>query len=191
MSGKSDLSTRGYFTPFPLSVITAKEVTSDPVPLVVGTAINSISGKSPICFEKCMIAFASSIAEPPPRAIRVSGLYAMTSFTPSTTSSSGGSGTTLLKILYSFSFNCSVIRSTIFDSTINGSVTIKIRVAVRLFRQFRASAPKHTAVCILNSSMFHHPFKSFPYLAIFCEMRQDYTKKIKIVVFPCIFITFR
>ena len=37
-SGRRASSTRGYFTPASVSVRTAKEVTSLPVPAVVGTA---------------------------------------------------------------------------------------------------------------------------------------------------------
>ena len=78
-------------------MITAKEVTSEPVPLVVGIAIKCISFKFPISLEKCIIAFAASIAEPPPSATTASGLYATTSPTPFTTNSIGGSGTISLK----------------------------------------------------------------------------------------------
>lgn len=63
----------GYFICRSGSVITAKEVTSEPVPLVVGIAIKGILGIPLLSLQIHRIAFEASIAEPPPTAIKTSG----------------------------------------------------------------------------------------------------------------------
>ena len=63
----------GYFICRSGSVITAKEVTSEPVPLVVGIAIKGILGYPSVVIANSRIAFEASIAEPPPTAIKTSG----------------------------------------------------------------------------------------------------------------------
>ena len=71
MSGNNSSDTKGYLTPFCLSVITENEVTSEPVPLVVGIAINLISFNLTNFLEKSIIALVASIADPPPKAITI------------------------------------------------------------------------------------------------------------------------
>ena len=78
---------RGYFSPFSRSVMTAKRLTSDPVPLVVGMAANSTSRTSRCLAEKNRMALAASMAEPPPKAITASGWKSSSSPTPAMTSS--------------------------------------------------------------------------------------------------------
>lgn len=74
-----------------MSVITAYEVTSDPVPLVVGIAITGIS--IPVLFKKYLTALAESRVDPPPTAIIVSGEKSITwsnAFFTETISAGGG-----------------------------------------------------------------------------------------------------
>ena len=61
--------TIGYFVPVSSIVITEKFVTSEPVPLVVGTAINIKSLLALTRLPKYNIAFPASIADPPPTEI--------------------------------------------------------------------------------------------------------------------------
>ncbi len=112
-----------------------------------------------------MMALASSMADPPPRAMRVSGLCFITSLTPSITSSRGGSGTTLLKIVQRSFSRYPVIRSTRPDSTIKGSVTINIPAPCSFFKYSNAFFPKCMDVFIPNSSIISRPFDSIPRLA--------------------------
>ena len=67
-SGRRASSTRGYLTPFARSVSTAKEVTSEPVPAVVGTATKRMSAPAPSFLPNSSMALAQSMGEPPPKA---------------------------------------------------------------------------------------------------------------------------
>ena len=96
--GSSPSSTRGYLTSFSRSVMTAKRLTSDPVPLVVGMAANSTSRTSRCLAEKSRMALAASMAEPPPKAITASGWKSSSSPTPAVTVETSGSACTSEKI---------------------------------------------------------------------------------------------
>ena len=72
-SGRRLSSTNGYLTSFSGSVITANLLTSEPVPLVVGTAMNMHSRISHVLAAKKTMALAASMGEPPPKAITASG----------------------------------------------------------------------------------------------------------------------
>ena len=65
--GQKGVVHQGYLTPFARSVSTAKEVTSEPVPAVVGTATKRMSALSPALPNSSM-ALAQSRGEPPPKA---------------------------------------------------------------------------------------------------------------------------
>ena len=78
-SGRRASSTRGYLTPFARSVSTAKEVTSEPVPAVVGTATKRMSAPVPSFLPNSSIAWGRNSAS---------------ALAPWATSSRGGSGTT-------------------------------------------------------------------------------------------------
>ena len=93
-SGSSSSSTRGYLIPRTGSVSTAKEVTSDPVPAVVGTAAKVISPRASSFLPKSSMALAQSMGEPPPKATTVRGLKSARARAPFATRSMGGSGTT-------------------------------------------------------------------------------------------------
>ena len=83
-------------------VITLYEVTSDPVPLVVGIAINNLLFSFPrrlkILSPKYRIPLQASIGDPPPSAITHSGSKVIKSTIPFCTISTVGFGSTLLNI---------------------------------------------------------------------------------------------
>ena len=93
-SGRRASSTRGYLTPFARSVSTAKEVTSEPVPAVVGTATKRMSAPVPSFLPNSSMALAQSMGEPPPKATTAWGRNSASALAPWATSSRGGSGTT-------------------------------------------------------------------------------------------------
>ena len=101
MSGSRLSSTKGYLTPFSRSVITAKRLTSEPVPLVVGMAMNLQSRMSRSRAAKNTIALAASMAEPPPKATTASGWNSRICSTPLVTVAMSGSACTSEKILNS------------------------------------------------------------------------------------------
>ena len=76
------------------SVSTAKEVTSDPVPAVVGTAAKVISPVAPSFLPNTSMALAQSMGEPPPKATTAWGPKSARARAPFATRSMGGSGTT-------------------------------------------------------------------------------------------------
>ncbi len=92
-SGRRPSSTSGYFTPWSVSVRTAKEVTSLPVPAVVG-----IHHRGGWRSENQHIPLAQSIGEPPPRATTASGPKSRSIRTPWATRRREGSGSTWSKI---------------------------------------------------------------------------------------------
>ena len=94
MSGSRLSSTSGYFIFFSWSDIMENLVTSDPVPLVVGIAIDRHRGSPAVLTAKYIIPFAVSIAEPPPKEITVSGLNSSMIEIPFITNSISGLGTT-------------------------------------------------------------------------------------------------
>lgn len=100
-SGSSPSSTRGYLTSLTLSVMTAKRLTSEPVPLVVGMAVKSTSRISRCLAAKNRMALAASMAEPPPKATTASGWKSSSRPTPAVTVAMSGSACTSEKTRYS------------------------------------------------------------------------------------------
>ena len=100
-SGRRLSSTRGYLTSFSGSVMTAKRLTSEPVPLVVGTAMNWQSRMSQALAAKKTMVLAASMGEPPPKAMTASGLNSRMVSTPLVTVAMSGSAFTWSKIRYS------------------------------------------------------------------------------------------
>ena len=88
-SGRRSSSTSGYLTPWSVSVRTAKEVTSLPVPAVVG-----IHHRGGWRSENQHIPLAQSIGEPPPKATTASGPKSRSIRTPWATRRREGSGST-------------------------------------------------------------------------------------------------
>ena len=129
-SGSISSDTRGYFADFCGSLMTAKVVTSEPVPLVVGTATNDIFSVSPPFTDSQFMAFAASIDEPPPRANRTCGLKSRSCPIPFVTVAMSGSGFTSEKIWYWTPFFSmgSVRYPTIPLSCMNLSVTMNARL---------------------------------------------------------------
>lgn len=80
------------------SLITQALVTSEPVPLVVGMA-TQVSMLMPLCWLNQTIAFAASIAEPPPKPMTTCGRRACICAIPCTTVWIVGSGVISLKTL--------------------------------------------------------------------------------------------
>ena len=84
-------------------MITAKLLTSEPVPLVVGIAMKQIFlNFSSIRRAMKTIAFAASMDAPPPRQITVSGTKATSFSTPPVTTPRSGSAATSEYTSYSF-----------------------------------------------------------------------------------------
>ena len=81
-SGRRASSTRGYLTPFARSVSTAKEVTSEPVPAVVGTATKRMSAPVPSFLPNSSMALAQSMGEPPPKATTAWGRNSASALAP-------------------------------------------------------------------------------------------------------------
>ncbi len=151
ISGKSCSSTRGYFTPFCASVITANCVTSEPVPLVVGIAIKRTGFPGFTLFAINTTDFAASIEDPPPNAITTSAFAFLKNSRPSVTSSIGGSGFTLSKILMLLQFpSFSAIRSAAPEDAIKESVKITAFFPLISVKASIAFSLKHTSVFILN-----------------------------------------
>ena len=144
MSGIRSSSLSGILTSLALSVTTEYDVTSDPVPLVVGMATSRGLGRpSPALWAKNMMALAASMADPPPRAMTASARSRRKSVAPLVTVSRDGSGSTPSKIPYAIPPRSSwlLIRSTKPVLTMNGSVTMKARLTGRRSRVSMPSPP--------------------------------------------------
>ena len=151
-SGSRASSTRGYFTPASASVRTAKEVTSDPVPAVVGMHHSSGGGFPPA---KWRMALAQSMGEPPPKASTASGPNARRTWTPWATSRRDGSGLTWSNTLISQPFSRAFTPSSRPDLWArNSSVTMSTRRPASSSRAARASGPNRISGLIAKSSMF-------------------------------------
>ena len=100
-SGRRLSSIRGYLSPFSRSVMTAKRLTSEPVPLVVGTAMKGHPRISRSLAAKYTMALAASMADPPPKATTASGWKSRIIPTPLVTVPMSGSACTSEKMTYS------------------------------------------------------------------------------------------
>ena len=127
---------------FAVSVNTAAAETSEPVPAVVGTQMRGKTGPgtrlsptqsvaSPPWARMTATSFAASMLLPPPRPRRASGLNVRAAWTPSRTTSTGGSGTQPVKTsqVTPATVNGVSTRSTSPAFTRIGSVTIRMRFA--------------------------------------------------------------
>ena len=142
-----------------MSVITAKEVTSEPVPLVVGTAIKGNS--FPVCLRAIKtVDFAASIDEPPPRATTTSAFALSRKSSAFAMSSTGGSGfiSEYMLICVQF-FIYPAILSAVPDFLRKASVKITAFSAFIVSSAERESFPKHTSVLILNFCI-EYPLKN-------------------------------
>ena len=135
-SGRSPSSTRGRFTPRSVSVRTAKEVTSLPVPAVVG--MHQRGGCSS---PHQHMALAQSMGEPPPKASTASGRKARRAATPSATSRREGSGSTRSKTSTG-PVSRAFTRSSSPEEARKASVTTSTRFPARASRAFMGSGPK-------------------------------------------------
>ena len=137
------------FTCFSSSVTTDTDVTSDPVPLVVGMAIKLILSLASVeVFKKYITPLAVSIAEPPPKPIICSASSSVIMAVAFETISKDGSGFTSSKIL-------TLLLESILDSilsiilffTRNESTTINILEFFIFFKCSKESLPMYIFVC--------------------------------------------
>ena len=151
-SGASASSMRATFVS--PRVMTAKFVTSEPVPAVVGIA-RKYGWARPFCSAKYRMAFVASMQEPPPNAMTTSGLAPKIMSTPASTSSWLGSGRTL-----EYTLTCApdgrywVILLTMPDSCRKPSVTTRTLVHEREERCSTACGPKNSFALRENSFIF-------------------------------------
>ena len=146
-SGRSPSSTRGTFTPRSVSVRTAKEVTSLPVPAVVG-----MHHRGGLRRENQHMALAQSMGEPPPKAATTSGWKASRAATPSATRRREGSGSTLSKTSTG-PVSRSAARPASPEEARKPSVTSSTRFPARASSSARAPGPKVILGLIENRSI--------------------------------------
>ena len=120
-----------------MSVRTAKEVTSLPVPAVVGIQYSGRS-RSP---ENQHMALAQSMGEPPPKATTASGRKVRTARTPSATRRREGSGSTRSNTDTS-PVSLAFTRSSRPEEARKASVTMSTRFPARADRASSGSGPK-------------------------------------------------